>query len=290
VKPNPFVRDGRPLVGAVERGDGLKESIAAAVDAIGGFSLVVGRGDTILLKPNFNTADPFPASSDPAFVRAVIELLYDHGASRVVLGESSSSSTKRVLIETGMLDEARRAGAEVVIFDEGEWVRVEVGGLYLKRVALAAAARWAEKIVYLPCLKTHRWARFTLSLKLAMGFVRPRDRWVMHLHRLQEKVAELNTVIHPDLIIMDGRRCFISGGPDKGEVREPGLILASGDRVAIDAEALRVIKGYPGNSLKKDIWNYAQLKRAIQLGLGQGGEDSYMVVSPGTQYRAVHNR
>lgn len=286
MKENPFVRDGKPLVGVIEHKDGLKESIAAAVAAIGGFSPVVGKGDTILLKPNFNTADPFPASSDPAFVRAVIELLYDHGASVVVLGESSSKSTRRVLRDTGMLDEARRAGAEVVIFDEEKWIEAQVGGQYLKKVTLAEAAQRAEKMVYLPCLKTHTGARFTLSLKLAMGFVRPRDRWVMHLRRLQEKVAELNTVIHPDLVIMDGRKCFISGGPSQGVVREPGLVLASGDRVAIDAEALRVIKSYPGNGLKKDVWDYAQLKRAIQLGLGQGGWDSYLVVGPQAQSRS----
>lgn len=282
VKVNPYVREDRPLVGVVEAGDQLKQSIEAVVASIGGFQPVVGRGDTVFLKPNFNTADPPPAASDPAFVQAVIELLYDHGASKVILGESSAMSTRRVLTETGMLDIAQRVGAEVVIFDEGEWVQVEVGGRYLKKVALAAAALEAEKIIYLPCLKTHFWARFTLSLKLAMGFVRPRDRHVMHLRALQEKLADLNTVIHPDLIIMDGRRCFISGGPSKGELREPGLILASGDRVAMDAEGVRIIKGYPGNSLdKKDVWDFAQLKRAVQLGLGQGGRDSYLVVGAG---------
>ncbi len=276
MKPNPFVKDGRPLVSVVQHEDTLTESVAAAMDAIGGLSLIVGRGDTVLLKPNFNTADPPPASSDPAFVRAVIELLYDHGVSRVIVGESSSSSTRRVLRDTGMLEEARGLGAEVIIFDEGKWVEVEVGSQYLRKVALAAAALQAEKIIYLPCLKTHTWARFTMSIKLPMGFVRPRDRWGMHLHRLQEKVAELNTVIHPDLVIMDARKCFISGGPSKGEVREPGVVLASGNRVSIDAQGLKIIKGYPGHSLKKDIWDFSQMKRAVQLGLGQ--RDYYTIV------------
>lgn len=61
-------------------GEDLKAAIDQVVMAIGGLgklAKLVGRGDTILLKPNFNTADPPPASSNPLFVRAIAELLYD---------------------------------------------------------------------------------------------------------------------------------------------------------------------------------------------------------------------
>ncbi|MDO8691170.1 MAG: DUF362 domain-containing protein, partial [Dehalococcoidia bacterium] len=111
IRPNPFFRDGKPLVSVVQHAGALKESVNAAVDAIGGFAQTVSRGDTILLKPNFNTADPPPASSDPTFVRAVIELLYDHGAARVIEGERSSTSTSQVLRDTGKLEIDAQAGA-----------------------------------------------------------------------------------------------------------------------------------------------------------------------------------
>jgi uncharacterized protein (DUF362 family) len=114
------------------------------VAAIGGFQKLVEPGDTILVKANFNTSDPPPASSDPQFVKAVIELLYGHGAGKVVLGESSmiSQSTRDNLRKTGMLQAAEEAGAEVVIFDEGEWVPVKTGGHCLRKVALAKAGGW----------------------------------------------------------------------------------------------------------------------------------------------------
>jgi uncharacterized protein (DUF362 family) len=57
----------------------LRQSIGQAVVAIGGFQRLVEPGDTILVKANFNTSDPPPAFSDPQFVKAVIELLYEHG-------------------------------------------------------------------------------------------------------------------------------------------------------------------------------------------------------------------
>jgi len=280
MKENVFSNEGKALVSKVQCDGDLRQNIGQAVAAIGGFERLVEPGDTILVKANFNTADPPPAASDPQFVKSVIELLYEHGAGQVVLGESSmiSLSTREVLRQTGMLQAAEEAGAQVIIFDEGEWVPVKTGGRYLKRVALAKAGLEAEKIVYVCCLKTHRYADFTLSLKLAMGFVRRRDRVPMHLWRLSEKLAELNLAIAPDLIVMDGRRCFISGGPSSGELREPNLILASGDRIATDVEALKVIRSYPGHSLKRSPWELTMIRRAVELGLGATSEAEYEVV------------
>jgi uncharacterized protein (DUF362 family) len=280
-KKNTFTNEEKALVSKVRCDGELRQNIGQAVAAIGGFQRLVKPGDTILIKANFNTSDPPPASSDPQFVKAVIELLYEHGAGKVVLGESSmiSQATRDTLREAGILQAAEEARAEVVIFDEGEWVPVETGGRCLRKVALAKAGLEAGKIVYVCCLKTHRYADFTLSLKLAMGFVRRRDRVAMHLRRLSEKLAELNLAIAPDLIIVDGRRCFISGGPGTGEVREPNLVLASGDRIAIDVEALKVIQSYPGHSLKKRPWELTMIRRAVELGLGATSEAAYQVVA-----------
>ncbi len=44
-----------------------------------------------------------------------------------------SLSTRKILEETGMLEKAEEASAEVVFFDEGKWVKVETGGKYLKK-------------------------------------------------------------------------------------------------------------------------------------------------------------
>jgi len=280
MKSNLFVRDGKALVSRVKFNGDIKRSVGRAVAAIGGLGRLIRPGETILVKPNFNTADPLPASSDPQFVKAVIELLWEHGAGRVVLGESSmfALSTREVMEQIGMLKVAEEAGAEVVIFNEGEWVEVKVGERYLESVSLPKAVFEVHKIVYVPCLKTHRLADFTVSLKLAVGFMTGEERMQLHADNLQEKIAELNTVVHPDLIIVDGRRCFISGGPDKGEVREPNVILASGDRIAVDVEGVRIIKSYPENSLEDDVWQFRQIRRAVELGLGVSSDQEYEII------------
>jgi uncharacterized protein (DUF362 family) len=280
MKPNAFQNpEGKSLVGKARASEDLKATIDGVVAAIGGFGRIVARGDSILLKPNLNTADPPPASSDPLFVKALTELLFDYGASRVVIGECSTitSSTRRVLARTRMLEVGRQTGAEVLPFEQ--WTGVKADGRHLKRVGFARAALDAHRIVYATCLKTHRLADFTMSLKLAVAFMRPRDRILLHLSHLSEKVAELNTLVSPDLILTDGRLCFISGGPSSGECRAPGVVLASGDRIAIDVEGLRILQSYPGCSLAgRDAWGLTQIRRAVELGLGARGPQDYALV------------
>lgn len=280
VTANSFVEGGKALVSSVKAASNAKESVLRSVDLIGGFSKVVEKGDEILLKPNFNTGDASPGSSDPDLVKAVIELLYEYGASKVILGESSMFSlcTRKVLEETGMLQKAEEASAEVVPFDEGKWVRAHTGGKYLKTVSLPETALKARKLVYVCCMKTHRRAKFTMSLKLAVGFMKPNERMRLHARKLEEKIADLNLVTHPNLIIIDGRKCFISGGPACGELREPNVVMASGDRVASDVEAVKVIKSYGGTSLTEDAWSYKQIRRAAELGAGAKSEQEYRMI------------
>ena len=77
---------------------------------------------------------------------------------------------------------------------------------------------------------------------------------------------------------MDGRKTFVSGGPDKGELVEPGLLLASGDLIAIDVEAMRLILTYgASNILPTNPWQLPQIVTALKHGLGVG-EGDYTVV------------
>jgi uncharacterized protein (DUF362 family) len=275
------MKDGKVLVSKVAVSPDLKQSVETAIDLIGGLKRVVSDGDRVFVKPNFNSDDPFPASSDPEFVKAVVRLLYDAGASEVTIIESSGMPwlpTRNVLEKTGMLQAARECGAKVTALDHGEWVEVAIEGKRWKKISLAKEALDDEaKFVWLPCMKTHRSALFSLSLKLVVGLLDFRLRGDMHSSYLEEKIAEINLAVHPDLIVMDGRKCFVTGGPDVGRVESPNVILASGDRVAIDVEAIKTIQAFPNSSLQDDPWSYLQIRRAVELGLGVSNELLYEV-------------
>lgn len=251
----------------------LKESILKAVDLVGGFGKFVKPGEVVLLKPNFNTADPYPASTDLEFLKAVVELVYEAGAKLVMVGDSSTMSlnTRKVMEKLHVFDLLDMPlPPRIYVFEEGEWIKKEIpGGKYLKSVSMPEILDRVDKLILLPCLKTHFQARFTGSLKLSVAFMKPVERIRLHLRNIQEKIAELNKMINPVLIIMDARKCFINNGPSEGEVREPGLILAGADRVALDAEGIKIIQSYKGNSLEGvDPWELPQIKRAVEMGIG----------------------
>ncbi|HVP92520.1 MAG TPA: DUF362 domain-containing protein, partial [Acidobacteriota bacterium] len=201
VTSNSFTRGDKVLISKIATTGNLKADILKAVDLIGGFSKIINKGDKVLLKPNYNSADPPPASSDPQFLKAIAELLFEYGAGKVIVGESSWQGlrTRKALKQTGTLDALKDTGAEVAFFDEEKMIRVSVDGEYLKHVSLAERAMQADRIVYSCCMKTHFRADFSLSLKLAFGFTKKSERMEFHIRHLKEKLVDLNLVVHPNL-------------------------------------------------------------------------------------------
>jgi uncharacterized protein (DUF362 family) len=264
---------------AVQKADkNVKASVKNLVNELGGFGKFVKQGDTVLIKPNYNTADAPPASTSLDFLQAAVELCFEAGASKVFVGESSmfsmfdhSDFTRNTLCEACVYDlEKLPDNPEVYIFDEHDWVKKKIPeGNYLQKVSVPKILDEVDRIILLPCCKTHHIAQFTGALKIMVGFMKPTERIKLHTgDHVPEKVAEMNTIYKPDLIIMDARKCFISGGPAKGEVREPGLLMASESRVAIDIEAVKLIQGYSGNSLEGIApEEMRQIKYAIELGI-----------------------
>jgi uncharacterized protein (DUF362 family) len=62
----------------------------------------------------------------------------------------------------------------------------------------------------------------------------------------------------------------VTGGPDLGTLREPGIVLASSDVIANDAMGLALLKtlGTVPKIQELSVWAQPQIKRAVELGLG----------------------
>ena len=281
-RSNPWLKDNQPVVAKVRAKGDIRLAIEEAVALMGNLKQAIGKGDRVLVKPNFNSPDPFPASTDLAFLQGVIELMLEGGA-KVTIGESSGGvwrPTRKVFSQLGLPELARRLGAELIAFEDraDDWLEVRINGDYLSKVIMPRSAYEADRIVYLPCMKTHSLAAFSGAIKLAFGFVAPGQRRGFHLGHLQEKLAEVSLCWQPDLIVMDGRKAFVSGGPAKGQLVEPGLVLASGDLIAIDVEAMKVLLEYrASNKIPANPWKLPQVATALKHGLG-ANEGEYTVV------------
>ena len=273
----------RPFpVSKVRVGDDLRDSIRQAVSLLGGFEKIISNGDTVTIKPNLNTADPYPASSDPAFIEALGMEILEAGAEkiRIIDGSMLRLSTREVAAKIGLDTVAERLGAELVFVEEHPWKRVTLErGKTLKSVEIGGPISESDKLISAPCIKTHFLAKFTGSMKLFVGWMRIRDRVRMHARKLEEKAVDLASYFSPDLIVMDARKVFVTGGPASGQIEEPNLIMASGDMVAIDVEGVRLLQSYNAkNKLNCNVWELPQIRHAVKIGMGAMSDDEIQVI------------
>ncbi len=289
----------------MESGGGSKVFVIRTEDRESGvrelirhFDIGVLSGKSVAIKANFNSADPFPASTHPDTLAAIVRSLKEAGA-RVTLAERSGMGiTRDVLYEMGVMSLSGKLGFDVRVLDQAkEWHKENPPGSHWKRGYLFPGIfRRADAIVTTCCLKTHRFGgHFTMSLKNSVGMVAkydPQDRYnyMYELHgspyqRLM--ISEINAAYRPVFVIMDGIKGFSKGGPEAGTLIEPGILLASSDRVALDAAGVAVLRIY-GTTPEVSagpVFNQEQIARAVELGLGAKGPDEVEVVPLSEQAR-----
>ncbi|HUT80278.1 MAG TPA: DUF362 domain-containing protein [Candidatus Bathyarchaeia archaeon] len=243
------------------------------------------KGKNVIVKPNFNTADPAPASTHMDTLKQMIIKLKEMGAKSITLAERSGpANTEEVFQKKGVYELAKKLDFSVLnlsTIPKEEYELVQPKGSHWKNGFLFAKIyKNAECVVETCCLKTHQYGgHFTLSLKNATGLV-PRDgyEYMRELHSSEHQrkmIAEMNIPYKPDLIIMDGILTFVDGGPMEGTLKEANVFVAGTDRVAVDAVGVAILRllGTTPEVMKGPIFEQEQLKRAVELGLGISSPD-----------------
>jgi len=235
------------------------------------------KDKNVILKPNFNTADPLPASSSMETIKQLIIKLKEMGAKSITVAERSGpANTAEVFEKKGLFTLAQELDFKIVNLSDApkdEFILKKPENSHWKQGFLFAKIYDdAECIVETCCLKTHMYGgHFTLSLKNAVGLV-PREYMdELHSSRHQRKmIAEINSVYKPDLIIMDGVITFVDGGPMHGTREEANVFVAGTDKIAIDAIGVAILRilGTTPEVANGSIFEQEQIKRAVELGVG----------------------
>lgn len=261
------------------------------------FGLDAFKGSRIALKANYNSADPFPASTHPATLETILKVLHDAGASAITLAERSGmGDTPSVLQQMGVNAICEKHGTEVVIMDDlgtDGYVSYTPARSHWKRgFLLARPFEEADKVVQTCCLKTHQYGgHFTMSLKNVIGAVAKYDpedgyNYMRELHsspRQRSLIAETGQAFRNDLIIMDGLKAFVTGGPHTGKEVSPGVIIAGTDPVAVDSVGVAILRilGTTDEVMEGSIAEQEQIRRATELGVGISDSPSIELVGIG---------
>ena len=235
------------------------------------------KGKNVILKPNFNTADPPPASSSIETVKQLVLKLKDMGAESITLAERAGpAKTSEVFKKIGLFDLAEELNFKIVdltdVHDEDYVLKNPEGNHWKDGFLFAKIYDEAECIVETCCLKTHMYGgRFTISLKNAVGLVNKKNMSELHSSNYQrEMIAEINCVYKPDLIVMDGIVAFVDRGPMEGTRVEANVFVTGTDKIAIDAVGVAILRilGTTPEVTNGSIFEQDQIKRAVELGLG----------------------
>ena len=240
----------------------LITTIRQAAEAATDFSWL-SRGDSILIKPVVNSGNAYPATTNPAGMKALIGLLKEKGAKRIIVSDMSGiehvkllpdklrGSTRDLMKSCGIAQAVVEAGGELHFPEEGGWQSFfedgPVSGSNWKNgIMMPKIIKEVDHVVLLPRCSRHALAGATLGMKAAVGYWRTDSRLEYHhdAATFHEKTAEANTVtslkekLRLTLTVAD--KIQATFGPDKGYVVVPdiGLIFASESLVAHDMISL----------------------------------------------------
>ena len=269
----------KAIVGISIGEESIEKKVNDAVELAGGFGFIK-KGSVVLLKPNLNTGDPNPASTNPEVLRYTIRMIRKQNPSTILIGDRSSfwTDTLSCMQKNGIYSVAEEEGAELYPFEADEWIKINPGLAenWKNGFTVPKGIDLVDYIISLPVIKTHSIATFTMAIKNWVGILHPKERTAdLHMYNNKKdifgyKIAELHLARVPDFIVMDGTRVFVDGGPTEGTVVDAGLIVASNDIVANDVCGLAVLKslGTNQNIQNRSVWEHSQIVRAAALGLG----------------------
>ena len=137
---------------------------------------------------------------------------------------------------------AKRIGVDLVSLEEVPQVEVPLKRPERLRDYLYTPEPIAncDFMITVPKFKAHPWTTVTFALKNWIGIQDDRHRLIDHDHHLDMKIADLQEIVSPDFIVIDG----IVGGQDRMLTCVPydlNLIVMGNNSVATDAVCSNIL-------------------------------------------------
>lgn len=241
-----------------------------ALEAIGGMSRFVKKGQRVVVKPNMSFAKTpdFAATTHPLVVAAVAQACIDAGAREVLVLDHTLQRAELCLERTGIRDACKTLpGVHVLAMQDRKFfqeIRIPQGKVLDKVEVLRDILD--SVLISVPVAKSHSATGVSLGLKGLMGLIWDRESFHYRFN-INQGIADLATVIKPALTVLDATRAMATGGPGgPGDVKKPNLIVAGADPVAVDSYGVGIVPWYGRNFSGRQV---EHLLIAHQRGLGK---------------------
>jgi uncharacterized protein (DUF362 family) len=206
------------------------------------------RGRT-MVKPNTVIAHPLyfaHAYTRPEFLDGLLSALKRHGdeITELSVGERCGITipTRYAFAEAGYNPVLRRHRVRVYYFDEEPQVEVRLESPPALRpfIYVPRSVTECDFFVNTPKFKAQPWVKVTFALKNLIGIQDDKHRLIDHDYMLENKIVDLQQVVSPGLIAMDG----IIAGAKTMLTPKPfplGLIVMAVNPVATDVICSHIV-------------------------------------------------
>ena len=222
--------------------------------ALSYIDLSPSKGKRVLLKPNVGrSVQPETGiTTHPQVVAAAIDAFREAGAD-VAVGESPITGVTMfdAFESSGITAVAKIRNCPLIDMDVHRYVTCEIpAGIAMKSLKVCREITEYDIIVSIPVMKTHMHTGVTLSVKNMKGCLWRRSKVDFHMlpqlpgHEekpLDIAIADLSSVLHPHLSIIDGTIGMEGLGPSAGKPKSLGVVLVGVDAFAADSVACAIM-------------------------------------------------
>ncbi|HEX9970757.1 MAG TPA: DUF362 domain-containing protein [bacterium] len=296
--PNPFISsEGKPLL-VVVRGNDFQAMLKTGLEKIGGLKKLINNNQDVLIKPNLNSVDVFPAISSAELIATLAKTVVAATTGKVIVGDVSFHTTSSVYQHTDLANVLANTGAELIYFDKTYNVRRASWSGTKPDYLVYSDVYDAPIIISLANIKRHFLARMSTALKNNVGCVAgsgaSQSRGYFHGllgDPFLEEVAEIAGLINPELTIVDARSMLIGNGPFSNMqgakiLEDTNYLIISSDMNAVDHYCAMLLQGLDATFSSAQI--AATLQHAYSLGLGVKDLTEVEIIETTTDVKDSH--
>jgi uncharacterized protein (DUF362 family) len=248
---------------AIVRGERGFEPVYKALELVDFKSALAGYS-RVLIKVNFITTMTWDtgATTDPVVVEAIINRLKELPVEVIVVeSDASMTNADKAFQATGMIEMCNRQGVKYLnLRQDKDKVKIQIpNGDALKYITVPRIIK-ESAIISAAKMKTHMATKVTLGMKNMFGLLPDKMKFVYHAKGISKVIVDINSVIKPNLVVVDGFVAMEGKGPTDGEPVKMDLIVAGKDAVATDATCARI--------MDIDPHEISHIRTASEKGLG----------------------
>ena len=248
---------------AIVKGERGLDPVFRALDLIHYESALTGF-KKVLIKVNFITTMTWDtgATTDPIVVEAIIQRLKKLPVEiYVVESDATITNADKAFEATGMGEMCKRNNVQFLnLRNEKDKVKINIPNCECLKTITVPRIVTESAIISAAKMKTHMATKVTLGMKNMFGLLPDKMKFKYHAKGINKVIVDINTVIKPNLTVIDGFVAMEGRGPTDGSPVKMDLIIAGKDPVATDATGARI--------MGIDPHEISHIRTAHQKGLG----------------------